>query len=117
MSNGTETILKDIRRWVKIIGIQEAKDVMLDALSDNDPDEQEELRVIYHLTDGDTSTRSIASHVSVGKDAISSRQQRWAKMGLVEKEHANAPYKHIISLEEAGIDVPEIPDSEGGNDD
>lgn len=117
MSDETVTVLKDIQRWVKIIGIQEAREVLGNALSGNDDDENKELRIIYHLTNGENSTRDIARHVSVGRGAVSSRQQQWAKMGLVEKEHQRAPYKNLISLEEAGLEVPEIPEPEGNDND
>ena len=112
MTEDTGDILRDIRRWVKVIGIQEAKAVMDDALSAEDSGDQEELRIIYHLSNGENSTRHIAEHVSVGKDAISTRQKSWAKMGLLEKEHSRASYEHVISLEEAGIEIPEIPEPE-----
>lgn len=110
MTEDTDDILRDIQRWVKIIGIQEAKLVMDDALSAEDPEDQEELRIIYHLSDGEHSTRDIAEHVSVGRQAVSNRQSSWSKMGLLEKEHSRAPYEHVISLKEAGLEVPEIPD-------
>lgn len=110
MTEDTDDILRDIRRWVKIIGIQEAKSVMDSALSAEDPDDQEELRIIYHLSDGDHATRDIAKHVSVGRQAVSNRQSSWSKMGLLEKEHSRAPYEHVISLEEAGLEVPDIPE-------
>ena len=112
MTEDTDDILRGIRRWVKVIGIQEAKAVMDDALSAEDSGDQEELRIIYHLSNGENSTRDIAEHVSVGKDAISTRQKSWAKMGLLEKEHSRASYEHVISLEEAGIEIPKIPEPE-----
>ena len=112
MTEDTDDILRNIQRWVKIIGIQEAKSVVDNALSAEDPEEQEELRIIYHLSDGEHSIRDIAEHVSVSRDTVRRRQKSWAKMGLFEKEHSRAPYKHVISLEEAGLEVPEIPELE-----
>lgn len=117
MSEETVSVLKDIQRWVKIIGIQEARDVMSDALSADDEEEETELRITYHLSNGENSTRNIANHVSHGRDWVSNRQQQWAKMGLVEQEHSRSPYEHVITLEEAGLEVPEIPTSEEENDD
>lgn len=113
MTEDTDDILRDIRRWIKIIGIQEAKSIMNAALSAEDPEDQEELRIIYHLSDGEHSTRGITEHVSVGRSTVSRRQKSWAKMGLLEKEHSRVPYEHIISLEEAGLEVPEISEPEG----
>lgn len=112
MTEETDDILRDIRRWVKIIGIQEAKSVMDDALSAENSEDQEELRTIYHLSDGEHSTRDITEHVAVGRNTVNRRQKSWAKMGLLEKEHSYAPYEHIISLEEAGLGVPEISEPE-----
>lgn len=112
MTEDTDDILRDIRRWVKIIGTQKAKSVMEEALSADDPKTEKELRVIYHLTNGENSTRDIAEHVSVSRQTVSNRQGGWSKMGLVEKDHPQAPYESIISLEEAGIEVPEVSDLE-----
>jgi len=112
----TDDILRDIRRWVKIIGIQEARDIMIDALSAEDSEEQENLRLVYHLSDGEHSTRDIHDVVSFGRQKIMRKQKEWAKMGLLEKEHSRAPYEHVISLEEAGLEVPEIPDPEEESD-
>jgi len=116
VTEDTDDILRDIRQWVKIIGIQEAKYVMDEALSAEDSEAQEELRIIYHLTDGEHSTRDIAEYVSVGRQAVSNRQSSWSKMGLLEKEHSRAPHEHVISLEEAGLEAPEIPDPEEESD-
>lgn len=33
-------------------------------------------------------------------------------MGLIERDAPNSSYRHVISLEEAGIEVPPIPDPE-----
>lgn len=108
MDSEALSVLDEIRRWVRIIGIQEAREVLEDALSDEIEKKEEELRIIYHLTNGENSTRHIASHVSVSRMTVSNRQRQWAKMGLVEKSSPNSPYQHVISLEEAGMEVPEI---------
>lgn len=110
-------VLKDIRRWVKIIGIQEAKGVLEDFLTSEDEDEQRELRIMYHLTDGEHSTSEIADYVSVSGRTVSRRQNEWARAGLVEREVSNEPYEHIISLVEAGLDVPDIPEPEADGED
>lgn len=117
MTSETISVLNDILKWVKIIGLQQAQDVMRDALSDSDGDTANQLRIIYHLTDGQHSASDIANHVSVSSRTVSRRQQQWAKMGLVEKENQVSPYRHLITLEEAGLEVPDIPDPDGDNDD
>jgi len=110
VTEDTDDILRDIRRWVKIIGIQEAKSVIDDALSAEDAEEEEQLRLVYHLTDGEHSTRDIYDYADFGRNKIINLQKSWSKMGLLEKEHTRAPYESVISLEEAGLEVPEVPD-------
>lgn len=105
-------VLKDIRRWVKIIGIQEAKGVLEEFLTSEDKDEQQELRIIYHLTDGEHSIREIAQHISSSRGTVRRRQNEWARAGLVEREGSYEPYEHVISLVEAGLEVPDIPEPE-----
>lgn len=117
MSDRTVVLLEEIERWVKIIGIQEARDVLRNALSDRGDIPEEELRIIYHLTNGENSQSDIESHVSASSSTISNKQQLWASMGLIEKDQPNSPYKHLITLEEAGIEVPSIPNLNGDNDD
>lgn len=112
MTEDTDDLLRDIRRWVKIIGIQEARSIMIEALSAEDSQNQGNLRLIYHLSDGEHSTRDIHEVVSFGRNKIMSKQKQWARMGLLEKEHSRAPYEQVISLEEAGLEVPEIPEPE-----
>lgn len=85
---------------------------MDDALSAEDSEEEEQLRLVYHLTDGEHSTRDIYDYADFGRNKIIDLQKSWAKMGLLEKEHSRAPYEHVISLEEAGVEVPEVPKPE-----
>jgi DNA-binding HxlR family transcriptional regulator len=110
-SDDIAEILEDIRRWVKILGIQEAKPILQDVLSSDYEEEQWKRRVIYHLTDGSHSTRDIADVVDVSHRTVSRRQNEWADLGLVERESKQSPYQHTISLKEAGLDVPDIPDT------
>ena len=117
MDEEVKETLNNIERWMKIIGIQQTRPLLMEMLSSEDPEEEKNLRIIYHLSNGENSTRDIADRVSVGKTAVSRRQKRWAKIGLVEKEHSRAPYQHVISLEEAGIPVPDIPDPEADEED
>lgn len=116
MSDDTDDILRDIRRWVKIIGIQEAKPVLEDALTTDDPEKEEKLRLTYHLTNGENSTRDIAKIVDWHYATISKKQSEWAEMGIVDRANSSESYSHVISLDEAGIEVPDIPepDEQGG---
>ncbi|MFC6757684.1 MULTISPECIES: hypothetical protein [Haloarcula] len=112
MSEDTDDILRDIRRWLKIIGIQEAKPILTEALSSEDPEEERDLRITYHLTDGEHGTRDIAELISYSRYWIMSRYEEWSNMGVIERNAPNSPYHHVISLEEVGIEVPDIPEPE-----
>lgn len=106
-------VLHDIRRWVKLIGMEDAREKVHEAIEDSDEDKERENKIIFHLTDGSSGARAIAEYVSMSDFTVNSRQSDWAKMGLLEKSGDNDPYRKLITLEEAGIDVPDIPVPEG----
>lgn len=108
-------ILKDIRRWAKIIGLEDAREKVQKAVSHQDDEKERENKIIYYLSDGSNNTRTIEKFVSVSHVTVTNRQQKWAQSGLMEKPGSNKPYRKLITLEEAGIKVPDIPDLEEGN--
>jgi hypothetical protein len=116
VTEDTNEILRDIRQWVKIIGIQQAKPALVEVLSSDDEQKERDFRVTYHLTDGDHTTRDIAERISYSVYWISSRYDEWSNMGVIERDGSNSPYEHVISLEEAGIEVPEIPEPDDDPD-
>lgn len=109
-------ILKDIRRWVKILGLEVAHSKAHSAISDEDEDTEKDNKIIFHLSDGEMSSRDIAKYVSVSYRTVANRQTRWALDGLMEKPNPNESYRKLITLEEAGIGVPDIPEIETNND-
>ena len=109
-------ILKDIRRWVKIFGIQESMPVLQDILSDDDLIREKSLRAVYHLSDGTNSNSDIAEKIPYSAEFIRLRQNEWADLGLLERENKNTPYAQLVSLNEAGIEVPELPVKEADED-
>lgn len=116
MNEGDEEILKvlhDIRRWLKLSGLEDAREKVRKAVADPDEDKEKENKIIFHLTDGERGASRISEYVSVSHFTVNSRHSDWAKMGLLEKPGENEPYRKLITLEEAGVDVPEIP---GGPD-
>lgn len=116
MTEDANEILMDIRRWLKIIGIQEAKPVIRDALSDEDEEVQRALRITYHLTDGEHSTRDIAEYIQFAYGWVATRQGEWSNMGLVERDNSSSSYRHLIGLEEVGLEVPELPKIDNNGD-
>lgn len=106
-------VLKDIRRWVKLTGLEDAREKVHEAISDPDTEKEQENKIIFHLTDGERGNRGIAEHVSVSSSTVGNRRSEWAKMGLLEQPGPGEPYQKLITLEEAGIEVPEVPEPEG----
>ena len=105
----SKDILKEMLKWLKFTGLQEAKKVIEDALSHKNEEKENELRIAYELTDGSHSTTDIASMISVSHMTVSNWQNKWSKLGIVEKEFENSSYEHLISLEDAGLKCPDIP--------
>lgn len=118
MTEDSEDILRDIRRWLKIMGLQEAKPLLTDALTHDDDQRQEDLRTTYHLTNGENGKQEIAKYITFSRGWVSDRQNEWANLGLVERDKPNSPYEHLIGLEEAGIEIPDIaePEEESNSD-
>jgi len=120
MSDRKTDILEEMLNWVRFIGMNEAREVIDNALSYEDNEKKEQnARIAYELTDGTNSTYDIADHIDFSYQWVSERQMEWAKLGIVEKSAENQPYEHISSLTELGIYCPDIPDpdTEEGQDD
>jgi hypothetical protein len=119
MMSKSEDHLREIQRWVKIIGVQEAKSVLTDILSDEHDDKQDNLRRAFHLTDGSHTRAEIAKRTSYSGGWVSGRHGEWHDLGLIEKidTEDGGSYRHVITLKEAGIEVPDIPDPEEESED
>ena len=102
--------LEEMLKWLKFLGRQEARDVIDRALSYEDDEKERAAKIAYQLTNGMNSTKDIDPYISFSYKWVSNRQQEWATQGLVEKPAPNAPYEHILTLDELGIDYPEIPE-------
>jgi hypothetical protein len=112
--SGTETeVMGEILKWLEFMGRQEAVGVVNDALDFGGNEQKEQAaKIAYQLTNGENSTRHIAEQIQFGKNWVSNRHQEWATLGIVRKDGPRSPYEHILSLDELGIDYPEIPESE-----
>ena len=104
-------LLEEILKWIKFIGWQNVKSVLSEALNDDIS------KLVYHYSDG-RSSREIAKKVSISHQTVTNYWKKWAKMGIVEPISARrAPrYKKLFSLEEVGIDVPNIDKGLGEGD-
>jgi len=111
MAERQTEILEDMLNWVRFMGMNEARDVIDDALSYEDNEKKERsARIAYELTDGTNSTTDIEPYIDYSYKWVSTRQIEWAKVGIVEKSAENQPYEHLASLTELGIHCPDIPD-------
>jgi hypothetical protein len=119
MSRSQTEILEEMLQWLKFTGIQQAKEVVDDALSFEDNEEKErDSRIAYELTDGDHSQRDIGERISYSRVTVGNWQDKWSKLGIIRKNE-DGHYEHLISLEELGLECPPIPDpdEEDGGDD
>jgi len=110
MSLSEAELLEEMLKWLKFLGVQEAQDVVLEALSFDDEEKERAARITYQLTNGENSTKDIERYIAFSYRWVSSRHQEWATLGIVEKDGPQAPYEHILTLDELGIDYPEIPE-------
>ena len=104
-------VLEDIRRWVRLIGIQESKSVLHDAVRDSDDKKRQALKIIYYMTDGSTANSEIAEHIDYSSEFVRIRRKEWIKVGLLEK-NGRIGYNKLVSLNQAGIEEPELPGPE-----
>ncbi len=93
-------IQRDMLRWIRFTSIPQLKRT-LEAVLATDLDKR-----VYELTDGEATTRVIASAVHIGKTTVFSKWTKWAQIGIVEKQ-ASGQYRRICSLTDVGIGVPQ----------
>lgn len=103
---------EEILRWLRFMGLQKAKKVIDDALKDDQDDKEKSKRIVYQLTDGKRSTNTISQYVDYSGTTVSNWQQEWSKLGIVSKNPETGSYQHLISLKDAGLECPEIPELE-----
>jgi len=97
-------LLEEILKWIRFQGWRNVKDILLDTLKDDLS------KLVYHYSDG-SSSREIAKRVSVSHATVTNYWKKWAKIGIVEPikvRGGGIRYKRMFSLEEFGIEIPEI---------
>lgn len=112
MSDQQTELLEEAVKWLRIMGIREAREVASEALSYSDNGKTEAAKIVYELSNGENTSKDIARYIPFSYRWVSYRQNEWKKMGIIEKEGPQDPYIHIASLEDLGIERPEIPDPE-----
>ena len=94
--------LTEISKWTKLQGLEKFSQIALSVLKSN------EEKIAFELSNGIRSANEISSQSGIAKSTITNYWRKWAKSGIVEEsEKFSGRMKHIVSLEEAGINISE----------
>ena len=106
-------VLKEILKWTRFRAWKEVKSVLLSQLRD------EKTKLIYHLSNGNMSTREIAKKTGVSHETVRNYWKRWSKIPIVEPTTVKGKtrYRKMFQLEDFGIEVPDIPQKEVNSND
>lgn len=102
--------LDELIFWTKLSVMPTMRKIIVDYLrSDID-------KLVYELSDGNRSTREIASMVSRGGRDIShvtvaNMWRKWSILNLVMPAQRRGRYKRLISLESIGVEIPQLEES------
>lgn len=67
-------------------------------------------RLVYEYSDGDRSVRDIEATIGVSRSTVTRYWDKWQRLGIVEKSRKyEGRWKRLCSLEDLGIDVPQLP--------
>jgi len=94
-------LLQKLVSYTKLANYESIRNWLITILDSDDK------KRVFEATDGDNSTRDIASTTGVGKDTISNWWDEWGKQGIVEEsEKVRGRRRRSVSLSEFGIEVP-----------
>ncbi|WP_428325776.1 hypothetical protein [Nitrosopumilus sp.] len=95
--------LNEISKWTKLQGLEKFSQIVPSILK------SDEEKIAFELSNGIRSASEISTQSGIPKSTITAYWRKWAKSGIVEEsEKFVGRMKHLVSLEEAGIDVPKI---------
>ncbi|MEM2154619.1 MAG: hypothetical protein QXY76_06875 [Nitrososphaeria archaeon] len=95
-------ILEEMLKWVKIIGLQQVKNLLSELLS------TDEKKIVYYYSDGRTS-REISKLTGISHATITNWWKIWVKAGIAESvkvKGGGERAKRIFLLQDFGIDIP-----------
>jgi len=98
-------LLREILKWIKFAGMKEVKSTLVSVL------DNEQKRVVYHLSDGTRGIVEIAKLVGIGSTStVFDMWQTWLKLSLGESipVKGGSRFKRSFDLEDFGIEVPKI---------
>jgi len=96
-------LLREILKWIKFSGIQEARTVLSSILN------TEQKRLIYHLSDGKTGSVSVAKTANVSDSTVRLYWSSWARLGIMEplQVRGGVRYEKSFELADFGFSIPE----------
>ena len=95
-------LLEEILIWTRLQGVQNAKAVLDEALSDD------KLKLAYHLSDGRSSTE-VGNACDVTGMTITNWWRKWFTIGIAQpSKRYKGRFERTFSLEDLGIKVPSI---------
>ena len=95
-------LLEEILKWTRFQGIQNVKDVLLDALKTNKE------KVAYQFSDG-RSSAEVSRIAGVTAMTITNYWRRWFTLGIVQPSPKyKGRFERAFSLEDLGIEIPSI---------
>jgi hypothetical protein len=98
----TKDLLKEILKWTKFTGFEKDRHLLETEL---DTDSK---RLVYEYSNG-MSSPEIEQIIGVDDSTIRDYWKEWALSGLVElHSDYKKRYRHIFSLREFGIEIPNI---------
>lgn len=98
-------LLKELVKWTKFQAWSKVKEVLYNVLNDDIK------KLIYHFSDGKSSSRKIAEKVSFVHSTIVNYWNDWAKSNIVEPipvKGGGIRYKKMFNLEDFGIEIPKV---------
>ncbi|MCW4004572.1 MAG: hypothetical protein NWE95_11745 [Candidatus Bathyarchaeota archaeon] len=100
--------LDQLLKWTRFAGLQQLRNVLAQTLTTD-----KEL-LAYELSDGERTTREIATLTDVRSNAtIANYWRKWSRLGIVEPSQSRqGRFKHFCSLEEVGLTIPPTPGTE-----
>ena len=94
--------LNEISKWTKLRGLEKFSQIVPSILK------SDEEKIVFELSNGIRSANEISTQSGIPKSTITGYWRKWAKSGIVEEsEKFSGRMKHLISLDDAGINVPE----------
>lgn len=100
--NGSEVVplLEELVRWARFQGVQRAKDVLQNLLSEDTQ------RAIYHLSNG-RSSEDISKAVGVSSQTVRNYWRAWFTSGIVAlSKNYRGRFEKVFNLEDLAIPLP-----------